>query len=231
MKIIGITITRSRNIDPGLRLRIVRDRFFAESDFIIDVGANSGQWLSEIKDALIFKKILAIEPVKSTFKKLNLKFGNYKNITLVNCAIGTKEEIKQINISSNEGLSSSLLKFSEYHQIADPTVKMVSTEKVKIRKLSTLLESTNFEKGYLKIDVQGYELEVLKSISKSDWKRIKFLEIEVNLVESYQSSAVIEDVFKFLRAKGFQPYRIEPGFGSKNFGQQIQMDVIFQHES
>jgi len=108
---------------------------------------------------------------------------------------------------------------------------MVSTEEVKIRKLSTILKNTNFIRGFLKIDVQGYELQVLKSIIKSDWKKIKFLEIEVNLVESYQSSALIEEVLTFLRTKGFDPYRVEPGFGYKNFGQQIQMDVIFQSKS
>ena len=132
-------------------------------------------------------------------------------------------------------MSSSPLKFSEHHQEAAPTVKMVSTEEVKIRKLSTILKNTNFKRGFLKIDVQGYELQVLKSIIKSiiksDWKKIKFLEIEVNLVESYQSSALIEEVLTFLRTKGFDPYRVEPGFGYKNFGQQIQMDVIFQSKS
>jgi hypothetical protein len=38
---------------------------------------------------------------------------------------------------------------------------------------------------------------------------------------------LIEDVIKFLRKKGFQPLRLENGFGMPNFGQQLQTDIIF----
>jgi hypothetical protein len=95
MKIIGITITRTKNIDPALRLQIVRNRFLENCELVIDVGANSGQWLSKIQDSVYRKQIIAIEPVKFTFKKLSLKCGNYGNITLLNCAIGEKEGVKK----------------------------------------------------------------------------------------------------------------------------------------
>ena len=80
---------------------------------------------------------------------------------------------------------------------------------------------------FVKIDTQGYEIQVLKSINKSHFNEIYAFEIESNLVSTYKGATSIEDLIKFLRRKGFQPFRIENGFGMPNFGQQLQVDIIF----
>ena len=104
---------------------------------------------------------------------------------------------------------------------------MTKRKKVKIFKLSKVLKTNTHKKIFVKIDTQGYELEVLKSINKSNFTNIYAFEIETNLVSTYKNSSMSVDVIKFLRNKGYQPTRIENGFGMPNFGQQLQMDILF----
>lgn len=68
---------------------------------------------------------------------------------------------------------------------------------------------------------------MLKSINKSTFNNIYAFEIESNLVSTYKNSTLIEDLIRFLRTKGFQPLRIENCFGMPNFGQQLQVDILF----
>ncbi len=132
-----------------------------------------------------------------------------------------------MNIASNDGLSSSVLELDHYHNIGAPDVKYIGKEEVKILKLSKILETSPHKKMFVKIDTQGYEIQVLKSINKSHFNKIYAFEIESNLVSTYKSAILIEDLIKYLRRKGFQPFRIENGFGMPNFGQQLQVDIIF----
>ena len=132
-----------------------------------------------------------------------------------------------INNASNDGLSSSILELNSYHKDAAPSIQFISKSKVKICKLSKILETNINKQIFVKIDTQGYEFEVLKSISKNNFHNIYAFEIEVNLVSTYMNLTLIEDIIKFLRNKGYKPLRIENGFGMPNYGQQLQADILF----
>jgi hypothetical protein len=70
-------------------------------------------------------------------------------------------------------------------------------------------------------------LKYLNQLIKRNFNAIHAFEIETNLVSTYKDATLIEDVIKFLRNKGYRPLRIENGFGMRNFGQQLQVDVLF----
>jgi hypothetical protein len=145
----------------------------------------------------------------------------------LNCAVGNSNGYIYINNASNDGLSSSILELDNYHKDAAPSIEFISKEKVKIRKLSRILEANINKKIFVKIDTQGYEFEVLKSINKDNFSKIYAFEIETNLVSTYKNVTLIEDVISFLRSKGYKPLRIENGFGMPKFGQQLQVDILF----
>jgi FkbM family methyltransferase len=129
--------------------------------------------------------------------------------------------------ASNDGQSSSILELDSYHKSAAPEIKWLGKKKVKIYKLSRILKTSKHNKIFIKIDTQGYEFEVLKSINKRTLAKILAFEIETNLVSTYKNVTVIEDVIKLLRGFGFKPFRLQNGFGMPNFGQQLQVDIIF----
>jgi len=226
MRIGNFTFTRTVNIDPGERLSRVRNNFLADSDFLIDIGANSGDWIKKIRDQGFSRPALCIEPLSTNFTSLQAL--NLPNTELLNCAIGNKNGDISIHEASNSGLSSSILPLGDFHKKAEPNIRVMSKSKVNIMKLSKVLKKYSYRNIYIKIDTQGYELEVIKSIDNDSWKKIHALEIEVNLVETYVNCGIIEDIIYLLRQKGFSPFRLENGFGLPNFGQQLQMDIIFK---
>jgi FkbM family methyltransferase len=225
MRIFNFILTRAQNVLPGEKLAAARQLVISNCDYVVDIGANSGQWISEVRSRGYKGAALSIEPIKKHYAELRAR--NLENTVALNCAVGNKNGHTYINLASNGGLSSSILEFDSYHKDAAPKIKNVGKEKIKILKLSKILEKNTKKKIYIKIDTQGFEFEVLKSINKSDFNRIYCFEIETNLVSTYKNVVLIEDVIKFLRKKGFQPLRLENGFGMPNFGQQLQTDIIF----
>lgn len=225
MKILNFVFTRSKNVLPEQRLAAARQKIIDKCDLLVDIGANDGKWMENVRKDGYIKQALCIEPGRTAYGILNQK--KIINTNTLNCAVGNKNGYVQLNQASNAGLSSSILDISGVHQKAAPKIKYIAKEKVKILKLSKILEHDNHSSLYIKIDTQGYEFEVLKSINKKDFEKIYAFEIELNLVSSYKNVTLIEDVIKFLRKRGYSPLRIENGFGMPNFGQQIQVDVLF----
>ena len=225
MKLFGLILTRTKNVLPELRLATARQSVLQNCDLVVDIGANNGQWITAVRSRGFNGDAICIEPLKKNYIKL--KADNSHNTIALNCAVGNKNSYIYINQASNDGLSSSIFELDDHHINAAPNIKYTGKEKVKISKLSKILESDTHKKIFVKIDTQGYEMEVLKSINKSNFNNIYAFEIETNLVSTYKNASLIEDVIKFLRNRGYQPLRLENGFGMPNFGQQLQMDVLF----
>ena len=210
---------------PNERLGAARQLVLKTCDLVLDIGANNGQWIVEVRSHGYSGNAICIEPIKKNYNKLKA-ISSY-NTVAINCAVGNKNGYIYINQASNDGRSSSILKLDDYHINGAPKIKYVGKEKVKILKLSKILETEIHNNIFVKIDTQGYEFEVLKSINKKNFNRIYAFEIETNLVNTYKKITLIEDIIKFLRNKGYRPLRIENGFGLPNFGQQLQVDILF----
>jgi FkbM family methyltransferase len=225
MRFFSFIITRAKNVLPNEKLASARQLILNKCDFVVDIGANNGQWISEVRVHGYKGDALCIEPLKKNYDIL--KSRNIDSTSTVNCAVGNKNGYTFINKASNDGLSSSILELSSYHKNAAPNIKFIGKEKVKISKLSKILKNTKYKNIFVKIDTQGYEFEVLKSVNKIDFNNIFAFEIETNLVSTYKNLTLIEDIIKFLRNKGYKPLRIENGFGMPNFGQQLQVDILF----
>lgn len=225
MRIFNFILTRAQNVLPGEKLAAARQLVLKNCDLVVDIGANSGQWIKQVKNFGYKGAALCIEPIKNNYDEL--KASNFHNTVTLNCAVGNKNGHIDINLASNNGLSSSILEFGRYHRAAAPKIKYVGKEKVKMIKLSKILEKNSQKNIFVKIDTQGYEFEILKSINKKTFLKIYGFEIETNLVSTYENTTLIEDVIRFLRKKGYSPLRIENGFGMPNFGQQLQVDILF----
>jgi FkbM family methyltransferase len=225
MRIFNFVLTRAKNVLPQEKLASARELILENCDFVVDIGANNGQWISGVRNQGYKGEAVCIEPLKKNYAILLAR--NLRNTIALNCAIGNTNGYTYINVASNDGMSSSILELDDYHKSAAQNISFIEKQKVKISKLSKVLKTSTHKKIFVKIDTQGYELEVLKSINKSSFDNIYAFEIETNLVSTYKNASLIEDVIKFLRNKGYQPTRIENGFGMPNFGQQLQMDILF----
>ena len=146
-------------------------------------------------------------------KVFEILANNIKNIhennsidciaTLYNIALGNENKEVEMNIEVNDkyGCSSVLEPSSNYSHIPFLKNKIVS-----MRRLDDINLEGSF--NFLNIDVQGYELEVLRG-SSNTLKSVDYIMCEINRVTpskklDYKNASLIEDVSEFLSEYGFK---------------------------
>lgn len=143
-----------------------------KNDIVFDLGANIGYYV--IQEAKIVKKVIAIEPSKNSFEllKKNIHLNNLNNVEYYNIAIGDKNKLIDFYVYECANVSS--VKPLEQH--GDYKI-----EKTKMVKGKGFFKSYNNYPTVLRMDVEGYELEILKSF-KDDLKFFKKFFFEVHTV-------------------------------------------------
>ena len=137
------------------------DKFTKEINGIIHVGAHKGQ---EVQKYMEYnKEVILFEPQKDIFKELIKNVESLDKIKCYNFALGSKNEINRINRSQgNDGLSSSILA-PKLHLVVQPNISFKDTEEIEVKRFDSLgIDTLNF----LTLDVQGFELEVLKGFGE-----------------------------------------------------------------
>lgn len=110
---------------------------------------------------------------------------------------------------------------------SSPGSRYVDSEKVKIRRLSTVAEDDirRARSPFLKMDVQGYEDQVLKGAARV-LPAIKGLEVELSFAPLYKDQWLIEDMLKEIRQLGFYLHSIKSFFRTETDG-DLQAEAIF----
>jgi len=167
---------------------------------VIHVGAHYGQEVKEYH-ACSIKNIVLIEPMDKAFRKLQERFRGVRGIILYNCGCGSKDHMSLLNTETrNGGQSSSVLKPKEHLKFF-PNIKFNGSEVVQIQTLDRLVSfmgTTRHKFNLLNVDVQGYELEVLKGATNT-LKQMDILILEVNKVAMYSGCAMVEDIDFYLK--------------------------------
>lgn len=175
-------------------------KYKIEPKGVIHIGAHFGGEIVQYNE-LKFKNILFVEPLSRTFEKL-LELVNEKNndkdcnIIFLNKALGNKIGKEEMYVeTANQGMSSSILK-PAFHLNQYPGIIFPYKETVEISTLNNEIgDSNNY--NVLNIDVQGYELEVLKG-STNILTKIDIINTEVNKVHMYENCALINEIDDFL---------------------------------
>ena len=149
--------------------------FINKNDLCFDVGANIGNRITPLLH--IGALVLAVEPQETCSKFLEYKFG--KKIILVKKGLCEKECTREFHIANANTISS----FSEewINAVKNGRFKEYEWNKtidVEMTTLDNLIEKHGLP-SFIKIDVEGYELEVLKGLSKP----IKMISFEYTVPE------------------------------------------------
>lgn len=176
---------------------------------IFDVGAHLGETAMFFYDNFNIKSIYSFEPNKNIFFKLKERLKNYKKLHAYNIAIGEKNKIKKFHIyedtqsSSFNNLnkkSSYFLKknFLSFHQYNSKNIK------VKVETLKNFIFSKKIKKiDIMKIDTEGYEYNVLKGLSKNNFKNISYIYFEHHYNNMLLKKYTFMDINKILTDNNF----------------------------
>jgi len=181
---------------------------------IIHVGGHYGEEISEyvqngIQDIIIF------EPISENFDILSERVQDLNaNIAGYQVALGSERGEFTMYVSDNEKQSSSLLK-PKVHLTHHPHVKFPSKETVEVHLLDDYdCDTCNF----INMDVQGFELEVLKG-GKKTLEHVDYVYCEVNRDEVYENNAFVEELDEFLGEYGMK--RVETDWAGEIWGDAL----------
>ena len=172
------------------------ERIGFRPDFTVDIGAYHGEWTKMCKAVFPATKILMVEAQQGKIPLLESVVTSFVGeVTLVNT-------------------------LPESSPVARHSVEKVLTTVDRI-----LTPRSCPPVDFLKLDVQGYELEVLKGASLA-LAQAQFVLLEVSLLLVNKGCPPFEDVIAFMDQAGFRVFDFA-GQGRRRDGVLWQIDLVF----
>jgi FkbM family methyltransferase len=198
---------------------------------VVDVGANIGEWSSSIVMLGNAQQVVAFEPAPEVFQTLRSNVQKFPQIKCINSAVGAHKGEVVLNVEENSNsLSSVLTMRDEVRPIFGITGQQPRQVTVPVVTLDEALAEQP-EISLLKIDVQGYEPEVLAG-APAVLKRTKVLMIEVVYAPYYQNDVQFETLHQTITSVApLKLYGIsEPGYHPET-GQPLWADAIYYNSA
>lgn len=162
--------------------------------FVIDIGAYEGYWTRDFLEVYPDAKILMLEAQSGKEEKLKMV-----------CREFTNAQYHIALLSAEDGKEYSFIESETASHITSEVVE--AAKKIRGEALDQILERKQLPfPDFLKLDVQGFELEVLKGGSKS-LAHAEFCLLEVSLLDLDGTPMMLE-VMNYMDTKGFQAYDI-----------------------
>jgi FkbM family methyltransferase len=201
-------------------------------DVVFDVGANSGQYVTELRRAAYKGRIVSFEPLSRPFSILERKASTDPLWDCRQCALGDSDGTVSINVAGNAGQSSSILPMLKSHQDAFPWANYIGTEDVPIRRLDSVSPEFLGPDGvtFLKVDVQGFEKQVLAGGKSTLDNHCVGMQLELSFLPLYEDGMLIREALDLVYSLGFTLTGLLPCFMDARNGQMLQADGVFFRE-
>lgn len=196
---------------------------------VFDVGAHKGIVSSQICELYHPDVIVLIEPITEFYQELK-DLSLAKKQMVFNCALGESRGKQTFNIVASS-TSSSLLKIKpNLNEVFNREMNIEKEVEVDIKTLDDIyLECEEKIIDLIKIDVQGYELNVLKG-GRQALQNTKFVVLEVLLFNQYDDQASFEEIYLNLQSAGFK-LRTTVGWLYDKSGLPLQFDAVFINQN
>jgi FkbM family methyltransferase len=197
-------------------------------DVVLDVGANVGQFGSELRRCGYGGLIVSFEPLSEARVRLKTAVGHDQLWKIADqAALGATDGEVELNIAANSS-SSSVLPMLKRHADAAPESAYVASERVPLRRLDDLAPPyiVDRSKVFLKIDTQGYEDQVLEGGPRT-LEIALGLCVELSFVPLYGGQLLYKEMLPRLEALGFELWNVTPALIDENDGRLLQVDGTF----
>ena len=138
----------------------------------VDVGANKGTWTERMRQVVgKTGQVLSIEPQRQLSMYLQIGFGHRENVEVHDCAVSVRSGTRELKVPLRDGRAVS------GHATFGPTPPDAITEKVRVETLDELVGERCPD--FIKIDVEGHELEVIEGSLRTIANRLPPMIIEM----------------------------------------------------
>lgn len=198
-----------------------------DTDLVIDVGANEGQFVEELRARGYAGPVVSFEPVSTALAILHDKAARDRHWSVIGAAASDRAGRLPINVSQGTDMSS----FHEGNAAGlalDPRIAVIDQEMVELVRLDDVAVLHGARRPYLKIDTQGHERQVLAGCPDL-LSRAVAVQLELPLINIYEGVWHFYDAMEAMRALGFVPAQFHPITWSEAIPESlVEIDCIFR---
>lgn len=191
---------------------------------VIDVGANRGQFALIARHRWPAARLICFEPLPEPIAVLRRVLGGDPDVEIVPAAASSEAGTAMIHISRRDD-SSSLLAITGRQSETYAGTDEIAAIEVATTSLDHHLGGDIARPALLKVDVQGFELEVLRG-AEGTLSNVDFALVECSFQEFYAGQASADDIIRFLHGHGFALLSAT-GPSIDRRGVVLQIDFLF----
>lgn len=217
---------------PGTLLKLFSDFFHRiylrdvlkqlRIDCVLDVGANRGVFARSLRRIGYEGHIICFEPNLAAFLLLSEQFKGDPLWKGLNIALGSQDTRKAFNIAESSNMSSFLNPKHDDLVITDVT-------EVEVRRLDSifddLLKSLESPRVFMKLDTQGYDLEVIEG-AENCIEEILGLQSEISVEPIYENMPHYLESLKVYESLGFQLINLFIVLLNRKFDNIVEYDCL-----
>ena len=197
-----------------------------ELDLVVDVGANKGHWIAALLRIVPVKHAFVFEPNPVAMSECRQRLAGRSGIEFKEVALGAERGSAVLHVYASSDFSSLLKPQQQFiaGNYTNDAVRSVAERTVDVFPLDELLPPGRID--LLKLDVQGFERQVLAGARRS-LTRIRAVLVETNFQSHYAGDDTFDTLFQlFTRELGFALWDISSAYHGKT-GQALWADALF----
>jgi FkbM family methyltransferase len=193
---------------------------------VFDVGANSGMSGEYLRNIGFRGEIVSFEPVRQLFEQLERRARADPHWHCENIGLGDSEGELVMRVSGEHGGASSFLRMTDHIPMHAPELRVVREEQVAVSTVDAVVERyyPRGDRLFLKLDVQGYEKQVLEGARRSI-ARIVGIRVEVSVVQSYHGEPLMCEMLQYVCSLGYRLTSIEPAWSNPATQEVYEFDA------
>lgn len=198
---------------------------------VLDVGANRGQYGCLLRSLGFKGKIISFEPVRQAFEELLMNMKKDPLWEAYPYALGSADISKKIRVMKNSDLSSFLIPNNKLGEMCfkNHGDEIHHEESVLVKRLDdflgSIIELSPSLRLMLKMDTQGYDLEVFRGAEKI-LPSVVILQTEIANIPLYVGAPCLTMALSEFQGKGFEISGMFPESRNMNDFRVIEFNCL-----